>query len=328
MPRAARLAWVLLWGGALLSASARSARAQAPTDSVGTRALGMAGAFVAVADDASAVHWNPAGLIGGQIASLTIGVHDFQLGNSSGPAGPTALSGRTNLASLGTWPLGISFGTVDLRRLHATSDGTLEARRLHARQAGVTVLQSLSDWLVAGATIRVVRAETASLPVGSVSQGEALGALDEAVAGHDWAVDLDLGAMATVGRWQAGMTLRNLRSPAIGATSGNWMVFPRQGRAGFAVRLADGVTLATDLDLNTVDLLGDLRRMSALGAEVSVRPRLLVRSGVRWNLATSSGPAGAVGASLRVRRALWLDLHYARGGGEARQVSAALRASP
>ena len=30
-------------------------------EAVGTRAAGMAGAFVAVADDASAAYWNPAG---------------------------------------------------------------------------------------------------------------------------------------------------------------------------------------------------------------------------------------------------------------------------
>jgi len=35
------------------------------TESVGTRAQGMGGAFVGVADDASAVYWNPAGLAGG-----------------------------------------------------------------------------------------------------------------------------------------------------------------------------------------------------------------------------------------------------------------------
>ena len=32
----------------------------------------MGGAFVAVADDASAVFWNPAGLVKGPIAGLTI----------------------------------------------------------------------------------------------------------------------------------------------------------------------------------------------------------------------------------------------------------------
>ena len=40
------------------------------TESVGTRAQGMGGAFVGVADDASAVYWNPAGLAGGAYFSL------------------------------------------------------------------------------------------------------------------------------------------------------------------------------------------------------------------------------------------------------------------
>ncbi len=43
-----------------------TASAQAQTfGGVGTRAEGMGGAFVAVADDASAVYWNPAGIATG-----------------------------------------------------------------------------------------------------------------------------------------------------------------------------------------------------------------------------------------------------------------------
>src|SRR5512132_2153648 len=44
--------------------SARPAEAQ-PADVVGVRAQGMGGAFTAVADDATAAWWNPAGLAGG-----------------------------------------------------------------------------------------------------------------------------------------------------------------------------------------------------------------------------------------------------------------------
>src|SRR5256712_9705725 len=44
------------------------ARAQT-TDAVGVRAQGMAGAFTAVADDATATYWNPAGLAGGALAN-------------------------------------------------------------------------------------------------------------------------------------------------------------------------------------------------------------------------------------------------------------------
>jgi len=46
----------------LLAAAPASAQIY---ESVGIRAQGMAGAFVAVADDADATWWNPAGLAGG-----------------------------------------------------------------------------------------------------------------------------------------------------------------------------------------------------------------------------------------------------------------------
>jgi hypothetical protein len=48
------------------------ARAQI-VESVGSRALGMGGAFVAVASDSSATWWNPAGLAAGQFVDLAIG---------------------------------------------------------------------------------------------------------------------------------------------------------------------------------------------------------------------------------------------------------------
>jgi hypothetical protein len=318
----------VVWGCAVLLAVPGPIAAQGTFDAVGTRALGAGSAFVAVADDATAVHWNPAGLAGGEMASLTIGVHDFQVGKSSAPVAPTAVGGRTSLTSLGTWPLGVSYGTLDLRRVHALPGNALEARRLHTRHAGATVLQSVADWLVVGTTVRVIRAESSSVSVAGGRLRAAFDALDTVPADSAWLLDLDVGLLATAGRLRGGLALRNLRSLSIGATSRSWAAMPRQARAGLSVQVADGVTLATDLELNTVDLLGDLRRMSALGAEVSLGPRLLVRSGVRWNLAMSSGPAGALGASFRVRQALWLDAHYARGGDEARQVSIALRASP
>ena len=64
----------LLVTAAVLSTSAGPALAQ-DFEALGTRALGMAGAFVAVADDATAAYWNPAGLVTGAFMSLLL---DYQ----------------------------------------------------------------------------------------------------------------------------------------------------------------------------------------------------------------------------------------------------------
>ena len=48
------------------------AGAQTDFDVVGTRAQGMGGAFVAVADDASAAWWNPAGLSSIPLAEVSV----------------------------------------------------------------------------------------------------------------------------------------------------------------------------------------------------------------------------------------------------------------
>ncbi|HEU4692609.1 MAG TPA: hypothetical protein VFS23_29810, partial [Vicinamibacterales bacterium] len=63
---------------------------------VGTRAAGMGGAFVAVADDSSAVYWNPAGLATGSYFSLVLNhteakAHDDEL-LESGSQNATFLS--------------------------------------------------------------------------------------------------------------------------------------------------------------------------------------------------------------------------------------------
>src|SRR3982751_592435 len=54
----------LLIGAASLTVAAAGVCAQT-TDAIGVRAQGMGGAFTAVADDATASWWNPAGLAGG-----------------------------------------------------------------------------------------------------------------------------------------------------------------------------------------------------------------------------------------------------------------------
>src|SRR5829696_3888840 len=77
----------------LAAATPLLAQAQPP---VGVRAAGMGGAFTAVADDASAVFWNPAGLATGAFFSLLVDRN--------------ALDTRSaTLIAVGTPPLGLSY---------------------------------------------------------------------------------------------------------------------------------------------------------------------------------------------------------------------------
>src|SRR5687768_4666028 len=55
---------------------------------VGSRAEGMAGAFVAVADDATAVYWNPAGIATGSIVSVVLDAGRFRLGSTRAQTAP------------------------------------------------------------------------------------------------------------------------------------------------------------------------------------------------------------------------------------------------
>src|SRR5688572_28303308 len=78
-------------------------------DSVGTRAQGMGGAFVGVADDASAVYWNPAGLAGGAYFSLVV---DGNTARSVPDAAPQGENRSGWLLALSMPALGLSYARL------------------------------------------------------------------------------------------------------------------------------------------------------------------------------------------------------------------------
>src|SRR5512144_2223649 len=92
-------------------------------DIVGTRAAGMGGAFVAVADDSSATYWNPAGLALGHMFSLVVDrrVTDVEPGTLDDPS----RDDRTSLITLGMPALGLTH--YQLRTTSVTPAGTMLA---------------------------------------------------------------------------------------------------------------------------------------------------------------------------------------------------------
>jgi hypothetical protein len=317
----------VLVAGCVLVAWPSAASAQQLFETVGERALGMGGAFVAVADDATAVHWNPAGLATGGPAGLTIGWDRLQFGNSDAPPVAGADRRGSTFTSLGTWPLGISYVTFEATTVD-DRDGQLTARVLRTRQFGVTLVQSLTQGLVVGTTLKYVRGGVETIPADGATLGDVFRAASDLDAGGTGRFDADLGLMAYTDLIRLGLTWKNLRQPSFGADPTPETTLQRQARAGIAILPTDGLTLALDVDLNTVDLRGGLRRECALGGEGRIGQRLAVRSGLRWNLENQPrGLIGTVGLSVSVRSGFWIDGHYAQGHrDEDREFGVSLRA--
>src|SRR5215217_2615195 len=104
------------------------AEAQAP---VGTRASGLAGAFVAVADDATAVYWNPAGIATGSFVSLAI---DFGR-HTALPKTPQTTAGQQDTAAM----VAVSATAMGVAYYRLTTYG------ISAAEPAVTGLQSREE---------------------------------------------------------------------------------------------------------------------------------------------------------------------------------------
>src|SRR5438876_3351119 len=104
---------------ALVLASARSAHAQT-YEAVGTRAQSMGGAFVAVADDATATWWNPAGLATGAYFSAIL-ERDYRREPSTVSSAGPARQALTTGFSVVFPALGLSYYRLRISEIAPTS---------------------------------------------------------------------------------------------------------------------------------------------------------------------------------------------------------------
>src|SRR6185295_18503116 len=123
-----------------------------PADLIGIRAQGMGGAFTAVADDATAPWWNPAGMAGGALFSSII-----EYGHPEKPSG-TEVKGISM-----TFPaLGLSYYRLPISqmRLLATTEQIAAGREDQGTlsEFGATVGQSIGNHLVLASTLKILRA--------------------------------------------------------------------------------------------------------------------------------------------------------------------------
>jgi len=258
---------------------------------VGARAEGMGGAFVAVADDASAVYWNPAGIGTGP-------TFDFQLFRGDAAPGSTWFVGAS-LPVLG-------FGVYRTHTVQALPDrqnegsGKVEVRTLSTSNVGVTVVQTVVPRVVIGTTARLVTGGGQPFDTRTT-------------------MDFDAGAMVSAGSVRFGVTARNLRAPAFEGPAGPVPV-RRQVRAGVALTpraLPSGThgpySVAFDADLTESQEAVGALRLVALGGEYWFAKGLVgARAGVRWNTLEAEYRAVSGGLTVRLPRSLFIEGHLTK----------------
>lgn len=281
------------WPGLATRASAQTAEV------VGTRALGMGGAFVAVADDPSAVYWNPAGLPRMGVVNLGLEWQSFE----TGPDGPTfrdpAADGSSTLVAMTTPPLGVSY----LRLRQTSKEGGGLTTSLITHHVGASLVQSIGERIDVATTIRFVHGEAA---VGGLPG-----------KGSNTA-DVDLAAMVTLGRGvRAGVIVRNLREPEFDTLmDGVAVTLERQARAGVAWH-GESSIVAVDVDLlETQSVLGPRRHVAIGGEQWFANRRVAARAGFRLNTAENALPAGAAGVSVRLTSSIFADAQVTRGASD------------
>jgi hypothetical protein len=310
-------------------------------ENLGSRAPAL-GAFVAVADDASAVAWNPAGMVMGPLFNISIG-----LGRSSAvPDGPpieTEVAERLSatLVAFGVPPVGLSYYRLGMHVVEGGAasgdprreDGQVVVRTIVTSHLGVTVLQSLGNFLTVGSTVKLVRGTVGSEVAHADTWDAAFDHVDTLMTTSSTTGDLDLGALAAAGRWRAGLVVRNVTEPDFEDAFGGEVELTRHARAGVA--WGDrwpGVSrmiLAFDVDLTHAPHPDGDRRDVAAGIErwTMQQQRLGLRAGVRASTVGEARPIVSAGASYAIRSGTFVDAYVARGASQAMAWGIAARLS-
>ncbi len=218
---------------------------------VGARALAMGGAFVAVADDATAACWNPAGLAqlnDTRVTGMSTDLFGFGITHQY-------VGAVTTFANIG---IGLSWERNALTGQGADTDGTPGDLFNWNEQAIVgSLATNIMDIGLAGANVKYYMADDGT---------------DSASGfGFDLGLLVKLGDMFTIG-----MTALDLGNSNITWTTGSTDSVSALYKAGIAMSFVDGkLVLASDIDFDGTNL-GDAH----IGIEFKVINELALRGGV------------------------------------------------
>ena len=313
----------------VLAGSAGTASAQV-VESVGSRALGMGGAFVAVASDSSATWWNPAGLAAGSFVDVAVGGGSLERAEDLPARRDNAFWATASVPALGFSYYRLHI--TDIQRSDSTGQpsGSREdtqvgppVRSFAENAFGVTLVHSLFTGVHVATTLKYVRG-TVRQDTGAhdqspdewLDEGESL---DGGSAENKF--DMDAGVLAVVGVLRMGAVVKNLLAPSFGGTA---FTLPRQGRVGVAIDPARGgrpVWIgAVDADVLAYETTTGRRQMLAAGVERWFgTQRVGVRAGGRANMTGEHEYTVTGGVSALIRSGLSVVAHVAAGGADAEQ---------
>jgi hypothetical protein len=228
---------------------------------VGPRAIAMGGAFSAVADDASALFWNPAGLASVGHQELA-GYHDDRYGTGIQddlisfvvPLSP-------NLAAATDWfHTGFNDNELGFSENRVTLGAGLKLR----------------SWLWAGAGTKFLARNT-SLDGLSITSGKGFG--------------LDLGLLAVpADHWRVGLVGQDLTNTSVRTSDGETSVaYPHTLRLATSYSWRKYGTAAFDLDDRW-----------HLGLEATPHPAVALRAGVEQDLDQAEAPTWSMGLGVKV----------------------------
>lgn len=300
-------------GVALLVCGVTSAVAQ-PFETIGQRANGMGGAFVALADDSSAVWWNPAALAAGPFFDASL---SWMGGGASSSPRVGGVGFAASLPMLGLGWARLYTPSRDRSAATATpTEGREDYRRgvsletLRVSQFGVTFVHTLATGVHVGATLKYMQGTV----VQAVQEQTSVTHLSSLAHDDGGAMDADLGVLARRGRVSVGLSVKNLLQPEFAARR-----LDRRVRLGAALQHeAKGplpFTLTMDVDVIPATADDDARRVLAIGAERwTAGRRVAVRAGTRVDTKGEAHGAVTAGASVRVGAGTLVDAHVTAGG--------------
>ena len=304
---------------------------------VGARQKGMGSAFVAVADDASATWWNPAGLPSTLIFD---GVADLGAFNAvpDQPVEEASSAGQDRgLLVAAAFPVAaISYTRVHQWRLEPVPTAGVPGNRqeggrvpvgrsLLTQYFGVSLAQSLGDAVVLGVTARLVRGGMSSAAAASGSIEAVFDRAADAPRATATRGDVDAGVLVRWSRLRLGLSARNLAKPTFTDVDGVTWTLERRVRVGVAV-VADADragrqtwVVAGDADVTRDDhVAGSWRGIGAGVERWMAGRRVAVRGGVEASTAGSARPAATGGVSVAVPGGFFVDVAGVAGAEQRR----------